>query len=77
MPAERGHKGMSNAISGNWLRCVMSLSDLCQGPIISSHCVLVKSKRRITRESVRNEPADWFRGQLELPVLEDGSIQLK
>lgn len=70
----KGHKGMSNVISGNRLRCVMLLSDLCQGPIISSYCVLVKIKRRLTRESISNELADRFRGQTELCVLEDGSL---
>lgn len=62
---------MCNVISGNWLRCVMLLFDLCQGPIISSYCVLVKIKRLLTRES---ELADRFRGQPELYVLEDGSV---
>lgn len=68
---------MSNVISGNWLRCVMLLSHLCRGPIVSSYCVLVKIKRRITRGSVSNELAVGFRGQSELDVLEDGSIWLK
>lgn len=72
-PCRKGHKGMSNVIRGNWLRCVILLSHLCQGPIISSYCVLVKIKRRITRESVCYESADRFRGQTELYVLEDGS----
>lgn len=63
----KGHKGMSNMISGILLQCVKTLGmlffDLCQGPIISSHCVPVKVHQCVKCESFCRECADGFRGQ--------------
>lgn len=58
----KGHKGMSNMISGILLHCVNTLGMLfsifAKGQIISAHCVPIKVKHFIKCESGHSECAD-------------------